>query len=278
MITLPLYDIDYDEMATFVNVSIKENTGIVYKTLIVDLSSYMTIIFDQSITEGDNIYYRYPTPLKSKHKLTKLSLNGYRGMQDQDNPQLENFTVELEVFFASLPEDKKLNFDGVLGIASFTNENDETNKSIMKRSLIQQLVKNGIVGSESFMLNSVWFNDTTTQYESSITFGYNKANGTEEYLLNNNSIPILSQDSYDGNKSYQIVKMDVGLKEIDILSYFDISELEDTAQKGELYKEVIIDSAVPYIQLPDPIFKYFHNTFFNDNCITQEKYEVSTCG
>ena len=130
---------------------------------------------------------------------------------------------------------------------------------------------NQYIESESYRFNPVYLNSSAEQYMSSITFGFIYAPSESTYLLTNNTLPTLPTTDFVQNYVYREVLLDVGLKEVDILNYFDVSEFE----KNET---VILDTAVSYLQLPDSTLDYFDDTFFSDNCFATESFAEASCG
>ena len=120
------------------------------------------------------------------------------------------------------------------------------------------MLLNGHIKSESFKFNEVYLNTTSEIYESSITFGFTEILSDSVYLFTNNTLPTLLDSDIAENIIYRPVLMDVGLSEVDILNYFDITDFERN-------ETVVIDSAVPFLQLPESTLEYFDETFFNDN-------------
>ena len=105
---------------------------------------------------------------------------------------------------------------------------------------------------------------------SSITFGLEILNSDSSYFFRKNKLAEISISSIEQKKVYREVLLDVGLNEVDILNYFDVSEFEKNVS-------VIVDSAERYIQLPESTLKYFDETFFSDNCYESDAYGEASC-
>ena len=133
------------------------------------------------------------------------------------------------------------------------------------------MLLNGHIKSESFKFNEVYLNTTSEIYESSITFGFTEILSDSVYLFTNNTLPTLLDSDIAENIIYRPVLMDVGLSEVDILNYFDITDFERN-------ETVVIDSAVPFLQLPESTLEYFDETFFNDNWIKSSTFDEASCG
>jgi hypothetical protein len=279
-VTFNLYDLYDDEMATYIKVTLGVDQ--VEKTLLVDISTYMTIIFEPDTFETDRtIFYRDPTPLNAKFITENLVVSGFLGPSDQREPELKDFSVSYSIAHVVYEPDSDIKHDGILGIASITNSGAST------LSFFQKMVQKGIFKTESFMFSDVALNTTVEQYQSKITFGFSGLPGSDDYLMTDNPIPSFSSTDFNSRKSYQTLLLDIGLKEVDILNYFDIADFDDSNSMNSnstvnrlksQYNKVIIDSAVKYVQLPETIMSYFDRTFFSDNCINGGGEGISSCG
>mmetsp|Transcript_5049 Transcript_5049/g.4843 ORF Transcript_5049/g.4843 Transcript_5049/m.4843 type:complete len:293 (+) Transcript_5049:5-883(+) len=262
LLTFNLSDSEYNEQPTFINVNI--NDEFLSRKLLIDMSSYRTIIFDDEELKPPTeqiIYRNVNEPLDVTRDEVTLKLLGTRGPLNSKDSKTETVSVPLEIYRGTKTEEHRaLKFDGILGIASFQDDD-----LISPYSFLKQLVKNGIINYESFRLDNMVFNDNDQQYQSTISFGFENNPSTEKYLLADNPIPKFSKSLQDPVHIYDIIIKDVGLKDVDILNYFDISDYDDWSKNKSSYSEVILDSAVPFIQLPDKVFGYFHKTFFDDN-------------
>lgn len=262
-INFPLIDVYDDEMATYVRARIGNDEA--EKILVVDISSYMTIIYEtEPVNATTHITYR-SGPMDAYINNDFITIKGYKGAYDNKNPEYQDFTVMIDIAHVNLNTNRKLAHDGVLGLASITNQGASS------FSFLQKLVQERVIKAESYRFNEVYLNSSAEQYQSSITLGFTRLPSDSDYLLTNNSIPALSQSDFSNKHAYLPILMKVGLKEVDILNYFDVSDFE----KNET---VILDTAVPYIQLPESTLAYFDRTFFSDNCFTTSQFDEASCG
>lgn len=167
------------------------------------------------------------------------------------------------MLFWNLIKNKRYKYDGIIGLAAVAN-------NILSFSFTRQLLQNGYIKSESFRFNEVYLNASAEIYQSSITFGFTHLLSSDDYLIVNNTLPKLPDADISTYNIYRAVLLNVGLREVDILNFFDISDFEKNAT-------AIVDSGVPYVQLPNTILKYFDETFFNDNCRYVNNFIEGSC-
>jgi len=249
-VNFPLFDVYDNEMATFVEAYIGNSTEPI--TLIVDISSYMTIIYEtDTIEPKTQITYR-GGPTGAILGSDYVNIRGYKGAHDQEEPQFQDFKVLIDIARVNINSTEPLKHQGVLGMASIANSKSKP------YSFLQTLVRKGLIATESYRFNEVFLNTTAEQYQSSFTLGFSELPSKKDYLLTNNTLPRIQDSEFNVKKVYQPLLVNVGLKEVDILNYFDVADFE----KNET---VIIDTAVIYLQLPENTLEYFDDTFFSDN-------------
>ena len=212
------------------------------------------------------------SPLDALLQQQDVTITGFKGPLDQEEPEYQDFTVRYEVARVIYRPEEPLKHDGVLGIASIANSGS------LSRSFIEKLEDNNIIKTESFRFNDVFLNSSAEQYQSSITFGFTQMPSTSDYLLTANPIPEFTRTEFNRRNTYKPMLFKIGLKEVDILNYFDIADFDESNGVSSIYDAVIIDSAVPHIQLPYTILEYFDKTFFSDNCISFGEDQVASCG
>ena len=199
-------------------------------------------------------------------KNEEITFSGYTGPYNQKNPILKDYKITLDVGHVVLSNDEKrrFNHDGIIGLASVSNDLDNY-------LFISAMLLNGYIKAESYRFNEVYLNPSSEIYQSSITFGFTEMLSDSIYLFTNNTLPDLQLSDITNNIIYHPVLMNIGLSEVDILNYFDISDFERN-------ETAVIDSAVPFLQLPESTLQYFDETFFNDNCISTNSFDEASWG
>ena len=264
-LTFQLFDINDEEMATYMKIRFASNPD-EEKTMLLDTSSFMTVLFHRdTLNATTTITYRDDSFSAIIKQNEEIIVSGYNGPYNQKNPAIHNYKMRLDIGHALLEADQKqkFSFDGIIGLASVSN-------NVLTFSFMRQLLDNGYIKSESFRFNEVYLNTSAEIYQSSITFGFPHLLNSDDYLIINNTLPKLPDSDISKYNIYRAVLLNVGLREVDILNFFDISDFE----KNET---AIIDSGISYVQLPDTILKYFDDTFFNDNCKNVNNFYEGSC-
>ena len=133
-ITFKLLDVDEEEMSTYIKCRFSSDPD-VEKIMLLDISSYMTVLFHHDPIEATtSITYRdrkYDANMQNE----EIVLNGYSGPYNQRNPPMKEYKMSLDVGHIVLKGDEKrrFNHDGIIGLASVTNEIDNYSKTIFKR-------------------------------------------------------------------------------------------------------------------------------------------------
>jgi hypothetical protein len=100
-LTFQLFDIYDNEMASFMRVRMGDSD--IDKLLLIDISSFMTIIYDtETINVTNKISYRgdtYECDIRNKEPFTTYA---YHGAYDTQDPEIKEYTIDLEVAHINL--------------------------------------------------------------------------------------------------------------------------------------------------------------------------------
>ena len=98
-LTFRMYELENDDMANCIQARAAEDEQDL--NLLVDISSFMTIIFAQEVQGSDTLQYRGNT-YKAEVKTITLSTYGFNGSDDSEEPEIKEYYVDLEVAYIVL--------------------------------------------------------------------------------------------------------------------------------------------------------------------------------
>lgn len=99
-VTFKLVDVYANEMATYITATIND----IDRLLLVDISSYMTIIYEnEQITPTYKLTYRGKS-YDSEIKRGYMTVYGYHGPYDTENPNIQPYTVDIEMAHVNIDQ------------------------------------------------------------------------------------------------------------------------------------------------------------------------------